>query len=167
MRIAIGADHAGFELKEILRAELAALGDEVTDYGTDSTEPCDYPDVALPLAEAVARGEHDFGILICSNGVGPSIVANKVHGIRAAVCHDSFSARRAREHTDANVLCLGAWAIGRGVASELIGAFRGASFEGGRHERRLAKVAAIDDRTRSAQPTAQPTAQPSGTASGA
>ncbi len=95
MRIAIGSDHAGFELKEILRAELAELGDEVADYGTDSTESCDYPDIAVPLARAVADGEHDFGILICSNGVGPSVAANKVHGVRAAVCHDTFSAKRA------------------------------------------------------------------------
>ncbi|MEX1022882.1 MAG: ribose 5-phosphate isomerase B [Dehalococcoidia bacterium] len=145
MRVAIGSDHAGFELKEILRAELADLGDEVCDYGTDSLESCDYPDIALPLARAVAAGEHDFGVLICSNGVGPSIVANKVHGVRAAVCHDTFSARRAREHTDVNVLCLGAWAIGRGLAGDVVRAFRDASFEGGRHERRLAKVKAIDD----------------------
>ncbi|RJQ12361.1 MAG: ribose 5-phosphate isomerase B [Dehalococcoidia bacterium] len=151
MRIAIGSDHAGFDLKTILADELRALGDEVTDFGTDSTESCDYPDIALPLAEAVAAGNHEFGILICSNGVGPSIVANKVHGVRAAICHDTFSAKRAREHTDANVLCLGAWAIGRGAASEVLQAFRDAHFEGGRHERRLAKVKAIDDRTRASQ----------------
>ena len=151
MRIAIGSDHAGFELKAILAGELRALGDEVVDFGTDSTASCDYPDIALPLAEAVAAGEHEFGVLICSNGVGPSIVANKVHGVRAAVCHDTFSAKRAREHTDVNVLCLGAWAIGRGVASEVLRAFRDARFEGGRHERRLAKVRAIDDQTRASQ----------------
>ncbi|MEX2445780.1 MAG: ribose 5-phosphate isomerase B [Dehalococcoidia bacterium] len=148
MRIAIGSDHAGFELKALLCEELAALGDEVGDFGTDSTESCDYPDIALPLARSVAAGEHDLGILICSNGVGPSIVANKVHGARAALCSDVFSAKRAREHTDANVLCLGAWAIGRGAASEVMRAFRGAAFEGGRHERRLAKVRAIDDELR-------------------
>ena len=151
MRIAIGSDHAGFDLKAILVAELLALGDDVTDFGTDSTEACDYPDIALPLAEAVAAGKHDFGVLICSNGVGPSIVANKVHGVRAAVCHDTFSAKRAREHTDVNVLCLGAWAIGRGAASEVLRAFRDARFEGGRHERRLAKVRAIDDQKRASQ----------------
>ncbi|MCK9485625.1 MAG: ribose 5-phosphate isomerase B [Dehalococcoidia bacterium] len=154
MRVAIGSDHAGFELKEILRAELAALGDEVADYGTDSLESCDYPDIAVPLAEAVAGGQHDFGILICSNGVGPSVVSNKIHGVRAAVCHDTFSAKRAREHTDVNVLCLGAWAIGRGVASEVMRAFRAASFEGGRHERRLNKVKAVDDAMRARQAAA-------------
>ena len=146
MRVAIGSDHAGFELKNILRDELAVIGDEVTDFGTDSLESCDYPDIAVPLAEQVAAGDFDFGIFICSNGVGPSIVMNKVHGVRAALCHDPFSARRAREHTNANVLAMGAWAIGRGAASEVVRAFRDASFEGGRHERRLAKVQVIDDR---------------------
>ncbi|MSQ35537.1 MAG: ribose 5-phosphate isomerase B [Dehalococcoidia bacterium] len=144
MRIAIGADHAGFALKEILRAELAALGDEVTDFGTDSEQSMDYPDVAIPLARSVAAGEHDFGVLICSNGVGPSIAANKVPGVRAALCHDTFAARRAREHTDANVLCLGAWSIGRGVASDVLRAFRDATFAGGRHQQRLDKIRAID-----------------------
>ena len=151
MRIAIGSDHAGFDLKTLLADELRALGDEVVDFGTNSTESCDYPYIALPLAEAVAAAKHDFGVLICSNGVGPSIVANKVHGVRAAVCHDVFSAKRAREHTDVNVLCLGAWAIGRGAASEVLRAFRDARFEGGRHEARLAKVRAIDDQTRAGQ----------------
>ena len=144
MRIAIGADHAGFALKELLREELSALHDEVTDFGADSEEPCDYPDVAIPLARAVARGDHDLGVLICSNGVGPSIVANKVRGVRAALCHDVFSARRAREHADANVLCLGSWSIGRGVASEVLRAFREAEFKGGRHQRRLDKIDALD-----------------------
>ena len=148
MRVAIGSDHAGFDLKAILRDELAALGDDVTDFGTHSTESCDYPDFAIPLARGVAAGEFDFGVFICSNGVGPTIVANKVHGVRAALCHDTFSARRAREHTDANVLCMGAWAIGRGAASEVVRAFRNASFEGGRHARRLAKVQALDDELR-------------------
>ncbi|MGE0229483.1 MAG: ribose 5-phosphate isomerase B [Dehalococcoidia bacterium] len=144
MRIAIGADHAGFALKEILRRELEDLGDEVADFGTHSEDSVDYPDIAVPLANAVARNEHDFGILICSNGVGPSIAANKVHGIRAALCHDVFSAKRARQHTDANILCLGSWAIGRGAASEILRAFREATFEGGRHQRRVDKINAVD-----------------------
>ncbi|MEZ4554795.1 MAG: ribose 5-phosphate isomerase B [Dehalococcoidia bacterium] len=144
MRIAIGADHAGFALKEILRRELEALGDEVADFGTHSEDSVDYPDIALPLANSIARAEHDFGILICSNGVGPSIAANKVHGIRAALCHDVFSAKRARQHTDANILCLGSWAIGRGAASEILRAFRDATFEGGRHQRRVDKINAVD-----------------------
>ena len=144
MRIAIGADHAGFALKELLREQLAEGGDEVTDFGTDSEAACDYPDIAIPLAQAVARGEHDFGVFICSNGVGPSIAANKVPGVRAALCHDVFSARRAREHTDANVLCLGAWAIGRAAAAEVLRAFREAQFQGGRHQRRVDKINALD-----------------------
>ena len=146
MRVAIGSDHAGFELKNLLRDELVALGDEVKDFGTNSAESMDYPDVAIPLATEVSGGGFDFGILICSNGVGPSIAANKVHGVRAAVCHDVFSAKRAREHTDVNVLCMGAWAIGRGHASEIMRAFRTASFDGGeRNVRRLGKVQALDD----------------------
>ncbi|MGE3856138.1 MAG: RpiB/LacA/LacB family sugar-phosphate isomerase [Dehalococcoidia bacterium] len=151
MRVAIGSDHAGFELKSLLRDELIALGDEVKDFGTDSTESCDYPDIAIPLATEVSAGGFDFGILICSNGVGPSVTANKVHGVRAAVCHDVFSAKRAREHTNINVLCLGAWAIGRGHASEIVRAFRTASFDGGeRNVRRLGKVQALDDAVRRA-----------------
>lgn len=156
MRIAIGSDHAGYELKQLLLEELRDLGDEVADYGTDSLESCDYPDIAIPLAEAVSAGEHDLGVLICSNGVGPSIVANKVHGVRAALCHDVFSARRAREHTNANVLAMGAWAIGRGAASEIVRAFRDATFEGGRHQRRLDKLQALDDATRRAAEAAAP-----------
>ena len=146
MRIAIGSDHAGFALKELLRRELSEeLGDDVTDFGTDSEQSIDYPDIAIPLSQAIARGEHDLGILICSNGVGPSMAANKVRGVRAALCHDVFSARRAREHTDANVLCIGAWSIGRGVASEIVRAFLEGTFQGGRFARRIAKVNALDN----------------------
>jgi len=148
VRVAIGSDHAGFELKQILIEELKALGDEVTDYGTDSLESCDYPDIAEPLARAVSGEEHDFGVLICSNGVGPSIVANKIHGVRCGLCHDTFSARRAREHTNCNILAMGAWAIGRGAAVDVLMAFRNAEFEGGRHERRIGKLNAIDDAMR-------------------
>ncbi len=158
MRVAIGSDHAGFELKNILIEELKAWGDEVTDYGTDSLESCDYPDIAEPLAQAVGAEEHDFGVLICSNGVGPSIVANKVHGVRCGLCHDTFSARRAREHTNCNVLAMGAWAIGRGAAVDVLRAFRDAEFEGGRHERRVGKLNAIDDRMRREAAAAGPSA---------
>jgi ribose 5-phosphate isomerase B len=145
MRIAIGADHAGYALKEILRQELQDLGDDVTDFGTDSEESIDFTDIALPLARAIAKDEHEIGILICSNGVGPSIIANKIRGIRAALCHDVFSAKRARQHTDANILCLGSWAIGRGAASEVMRAFRESTFDGGeRHKRRVDKINAVD-----------------------
>jgi ribose 5-phosphate isomerase B len=159
VRVAIGSDHAGYALKQLLVEELEALGDDVTDFGAHSEQSVDYPDIAIPLSEQVSEGAFDFGVLICSNGVGPSMVANKHHGVRAALCHDVFSARRAREHTDANVLCMGAWAVGRGVAFEIVRAFRDAEFEGGRHERRLAKLKALDDRSR-ARP--EPTG-PSGT----
>ena len=145
MQIAIGSDHAGFQLKELLKSELQSLGDEVLDFGTDSTESCDYPDIALPLASAIAEGKPELGVLICSNGVGPSIAANKVNGVRAAVCHDVFSVKRARQHTNINVLCIGAWAIGQGHALEILLAFREAEYEGGRHDRRLSKITRYEE----------------------
>jgi ribose 5-phosphate isomerase B len=144
VRIAIGSDHTGVALKESLREQLAGLGHEAFDLGCASEDSVDYPDVARPLAQAVAAGQYDLGILICSNGVGMSITANKVKGVRAALCHDTFSARRARQHTDANVLCLGAWCIGPGAAREVLEAFLEGQFEGGRHVRRLDKVKAIE-----------------------
>jgi ribose 5-phosphate isomerase B len=147
VRIAIGSDHTGVELKETLREQLTALGHEAFDLsvvGGSDEGRVDYPDVARPLAEAVAAGQYDLGVLICSNGVGMSITANKVKGVRAALCHDTFSARRARQHTDANILCLGSWCIGPGVAQEVLAAFLEGQFEGGRHARRLDKVKAIE-----------------------
>jgi ribose 5-phosphate isomerase B len=144
MRIAIGSDHNGAVLKKSLQERLTALGHEAFDLGCSGESPVDYPDVARPLAEAVVAGQYDVGILICSNGVGMSIAANKVKGVRAALCHDTFSARRARQHTDANVLCLGAWCIGPGAAREVLEAFLEGQFEGGRHARRLDKIKAIE-----------------------
>ena len=144
MRIAIGSDHAGFRLKEALKRVLEALDHEAVDLGCSDGTPVDYPDIAKPLAQSVASGAHDLGVLICSNGVGMSITANKVPGVRAALCHDAFSARRAREHTDANVLCLGAWCIGEGVAREVLEAFLSALFQGGRHARRVDKIRALE-----------------------
>ena len=144
MRIAIGSDHAGFQLKEALKQSLQALDHEVVDMGCSDEASVDYPDIAKPLAQSVASGAHDLGVLICSNGVGMSITANKVPGVRAALCHDAFSARRAREHTDANVLCLGGWCIGQGVAQEVLGAFLSAQFQGGRHARRVDKIRALE-----------------------
>jgi ribose 5-phosphate isomerase B len=146
MRVAIGSDHAGFALKGNMREHLTSLGHEPFDLGCASEASVDYPDVAFPLAKAVAAGEYDLGVLICSNGVGMSIAANKVNGVRAALCHDTFSARRARQHTDANVLCLGAWAIGPGVAREILEAFLEGQFEGGRHARRVDKIKALEAR---------------------
>jgi ribose 5-phosphate isomerase B len=144
MRIAIGSDHAGFALKEDLRQHLSSVGQEPFDLGCFDESSVDYPDVARPLAEAVAARQYDLGVLICSNGVGMSIAANKVKGVRAALCHDTFSARRARQHTDANVLCLGSWSVGQGVAREILDAFLEGQFEGGRHTRRVDKIKAIE-----------------------
>ena len=146
MRIAIGSDHAGFALKQHISAQLIAAGHEIQDYGCDSPDSVDYPDIAGPLAEAVVVGRHHLGIVICSNGVGVSIAANKVRGARAALCSDTWSARRAREHTDCNILALGAQAIGAFLAAEIVDAFIAGEFEGGRHVRRLAKLAALEER---------------------
>ena len=144
MRIAIGSDHRGFALKEELKDLLGELGHEWVDFGCRSTEPVDYPDIARPLAEAVSRGEFDAGILVCGSGIGVSIVANKVKGVRAALCHDSWAGRCAHQHNDANVLCLGSWCVGRGVAEDIVRAFLGAEFEGGRHKTRVDKIRAME-----------------------
>ena len=144
MRIAIGSDHRGFALKEGLKELLGELGHEWADFGCQGDEPVDYPDVARPLAQAVARGEFDSGILVCGSGIGMSIVANKVKGVRAALCHDSWAGRCARQHNDANVLCLGSWCVGRGVAEDIVRAFLDAEFEGGRHKTRVDKIKAME-----------------------
>jgi len=144
MRIAIGGDHRGFALKEELKELLGKLEHEWVDFGCQSEEPVDYPDIAWPLAQAVARGEFDAGILVCGSGIGVSIVANKVKGVRAALCHDSWAGRCARQHNDANVLCLGSWCVGRGVAEDIVRAFLGAEFEGGRHKTRVDKIRAME-----------------------
>ena len=146
MRIAIGSDHAGFRLKEALKQHLLALGHDAIDFGCPDETSVDYPDIARPLAEALAIGSHDLGVLVCSNGVGMSVTANKVTGVRAALCHDPFAARRAREHTDANVLCLGGWCIGPGAAQEVLEAFLSGQFQGGRHTRRVDKIRALEER---------------------
>jgi len=144
VRIAIGSDHRGFALKEALKELLAELGHEWVDFGCQGEEAVDYPDIARPLAEAMAAGEYQRGILICGSGVGMSIAANKVKGVRAALCHDTFAARLARRHNDANVLCLGGWCIGRGVAEEIVRVFLSEDFEGGRHARRVDKIRAME-----------------------
>ena len=144
MRIAIGSDHRGFGLKEALKGLLAELGHEWVDFGCQTEEPVDYPDIARPLAEAVSAGEYERGILICGSGVGMSIAANRVKGVRAALCGNSFTARLARRHNDANVLCLGSWCIGQGLAEDIVRVFLSEDFEGGRHARRLEKIRAIE-----------------------
>lgn len=145
MRVAIGADHAGYPLKEHLASILRGDHD-VIDLGTHSTAPVDYPDLAIAVAEAVRRGEADRGIIVCGSGVGAAIAANKVAGVRAALAHDHYSAHQGVEHDDANVLCLGGRVVGSNVAEELVEAFLGATFSGEeRHRRRLDKIAQLED----------------------
>lgn len=147
MRVAIGADHAGVELKRDLAGYVAQQGHEVIDLGTHSTAPVDYPDTAEAVATAVRNGQADRGILVCGSGAGVSVAASKFPGIRAAVCHDTYTARQAVEHDDLNVLCLGARVIGANLARTLVDTFLAASFSGDeRHMRRLAKIDAIETR---------------------
>lgn len=151
MRLAFGADHAGFELKNHLVEFARGLGHEVLDLGTNGPESVDYPDFAEAVAGKVVEGEVDLGIVLCSNGVGISITANKVPGIRCALCHTSWGAARARQHANANMLALGAWEIGRGVAEDILAAFLRSEFEGGRHERRVNKLMDVEKRGISAR----------------
>jgi ribose 5-phosphate isomerase B len=145
MRIAIGTDHAGWSYKELLVRELREAGHDLLDLGTHGPESVDYPDFARPVAETVARGEADRGILLCGSAVGVSLVANKVPGIRAAVCHDCYSAHQGVEHDDVNVLCLGARVIGIELAREIVHRFLEARFsEDPRHRRRLEKLIAVE-----------------------
>jgi len=146
MRLAFGADHAGFALKQHLIEFSRSLGHEVRDFGTHGSESVDYADFAEPVARAVVAGDVDLGVVVCSNGVGVSITANKVPGARCALCHTSWGAARARLHTGANVLALGALEIGTAIAEECLRAFLEHEPEGGRHERRRAKVADVERR---------------------
>src|SRR5215207_1615993 len=147
MRIAIGADHAGFEMKRDLAGYLAKTGHEVTDLGTHTTAPVDYPDISEAVSQAVRNGQADRGIVVCGSGAGAAIAACKFPGIRASVCHDTYTARQAVEHDDMNVLCLGARVIGIAVAEDLAVAFLGATFSGEeRHQRRLNKILDIERR---------------------
>ena len=149
MMVAIAADHAGYLLKQELIPSLEALGQAVEDLGTHSLEPVDYPDVARRVARAVASGAVERGVLICGSGVGASVAANKLHGIRAGLCHDTYSAHQGVEHDDMNILVLGARVIGFELARELVRAFLGASFtHEERHERRLAKIRALEEEVR-------------------
>lgn len=144
MTLAIGSDHGGFCLKEIIKQHLDASGFTYRDFGTGSTASVDYPDIAQPVAQAVASGECERGILICGTGVGVSIAANKVKGIRAALCHDVFSAQMSREHNDANILALGERVIGPGLALMIVDTWLAAEFSGGRHAQRLNKIALLE-----------------------
>ena len=148
MRIALAADHAGYDMKRDLAAALRAQGHDVLDLGTNSsTTAVDYPDSAEAVAAALRDGHADRGILVCGSGAGVSIAANKFPGVRAAVCHDCYTARQAVEHDDLNVLCLGARVIGSALAVDLVAAFLGATFSReDRHRRRVNKILAIEDR---------------------
>jgi ribose 5-phosphate isomerase B len=145
MRIAIGNDHWGVELKQTIIKLLTDSGHSYEDFGCYTTDSVDYPDFAKKVAEAVARGDFERGILICNNGIGMSVAANKVKGIRAALCYTAFNARRTRQHQDANVLCLGAGKeqVQEPVA-EIVNAFLTGDFEGGRHQRRIDKIKAME-----------------------
>ena len=145
MKIAVACDHGGLNLKKAVVSYVQKLGHQVCDYGTTTTDSCDYPDFALQAAEAVAKGECERGIVVCSSGIGVSIVANKVPGIRCAHCHDLYCAKYTRLHNDANMIAFGEKVIGEGMMQEIVYTFLNTQFEGGeRHERRVAKIAEIE-----------------------
>lgn len=145
IRVAIGTDHGGFPLKKTLVDFVKEQGYDVLDLGTDSEEACDYPDFAEAVGKAIIKGEAELGIVLCGSGVGASVAANKIAGIRAGVCHDTFSAHQCREDDDVNVLCMGARVIGPSLAKEVTKTFLDAKFSGAeRHRRRLAKIAKIE-----------------------
>ncbi len=145
MNITIGSDHGAVALKDAVKAVLADIGGiEVSDVGTFGTDSVDYPDIAERVCADVTGGKADFGIVLCGTGLGISIAANKIHGIRCALCHDVFSAKKARQHNDANVLAMGGRVIGPGPAEEIVRAFLEAKFEGGRHARRVGKIMALE-----------------------
>ena len=144
-RIAIGADHAGFLLKQHLLPLLAALGHDAHDHGTDSTEPVDYPAICAGVGRAVRDGEAELGIVIGGSGQGEQLAANKVRGVRAALCNDLYTARLAREHNDANVLSMGARVVGEGLAEEIVKVFLTTTFAGGRHARRVGQLIALEE----------------------
>lgn len=144
-RIAIGSDHAGFELKSHFVALLRAQGHDLHDQGTDSAEPADYPPFSAAVGREVHDGAADFGIVLGGSGQGEQLAANKVRGVRAALCNDLYTARMARAHNDANVLAMGARVVGVGLAEEIVATFLATEFEGGRHARRVAMVMALED----------------------
>lgn len=144
MKIAIGSDHGGLELKEIVKEHLIAKGFEIVDCGTNNNESVDYPEYGYKVAKAVIDNEAERGIVVCGTGIGISIAANKVKGIRCALCGDCYSARMSREHNNANMLALGARVLGRDLAVEIVDVWCNTEFEGGRHERRVNKISDIE-----------------------
>jgi ribose 5-phosphate isomerase B len=144
MKIALGGDHAGFPLKKEVMEHLQDKNIEFKDFGTFSESSCDYPDYALKVGEEVASKNYDFGILICGTGIGISIAANKVPGVRAALCSDTFSAHACREHNNANILTMGQRVVGVGLAIDIVDTFLSAKFQGDRHQRRIDKITEIE-----------------------
>lgn len=144
MKIALGSDHRGFESKELAKKIIEQLGHEVIDFGATTNDPVDYPDVAFKAAKAVADGEADRAVLACGTGIGMSIAANKVAGIRAALCHDELSAQVSRDHNNANVLCLSGDLIGEVLLRKMVEVWLDTEFRGGRHQRRIDKIASIE-----------------------
>ncbi|HMM20869.1 MAG TPA: ribose 5-phosphate isomerase B [Selenomonadales bacterium] len=144
MLVGIGSDHGGFRLKEDIKQYLQEQGINFTDFGTCSTDSVDYPDVSREVAQAVADGKCDRGIIICGTGIGVSIAANKIRGIRAALCHDVYSAQMSREHNDANILTMGERVIGMGLARAIVEKWLATEFAGGRHSRRVCMIADLE-----------------------
>ncbi len=142
--IAIACDHGAYALKEKVKAHLNGKGYEVKDFGTHSLDSCDYPDYAAPAAKAVASGECEKGIVLCTTGIGVSIVANKVKGVRCALCGDTFAAEMTRRHNDTNVLAIGAGIVGENLALQIVDTWLTTEFEGGRHQRRVDKITALE-----------------------
>jgi ribose 5-phosphate isomerase B len=146
MKVALAADHGGFRLKEHVAGFFRESGIDYTDFGTFSEDPTDYPDIALKVAEAVQSGSFDRGVICCGTGIGVAIAANKVPGVRAAPCHDTFSARAAREHNNANILTMGERVIGFGLAGDIVRTWLEAEFQGGRHAPRVDKISLIEQK---------------------
>jgi ribose 5-phosphate isomerase B len=145
MKIAVGSDHRGFEAKEQIKAIIAELGHECIDFGTNDSNPVDYPDPAYSVSMAVSKKQVDKAILVCATGIGMSITANKVNEIRAALCHDELSAQISRDHNDANVLCLSGDQVGEVLLRKIVEVWLNTEFSGGRHERRVRKIKAIEE----------------------
>ncbi|HOA73213.1 MAG TPA: ribose 5-phosphate isomerase B [Phycisphaerae bacterium] len=152
MRVAIGSDHRGYQAKEKIKAMLVSKGYDVLDFGADCASSCDYPDAAYPTCKSVVTGVSDFAILLCGSGIGMCISANKVRGIRAALCHDELTAEMSRRHNDANVLCLAADLIGEELMRRIVDVWLNTAFEGGRHERRVKKIAFYEDKEHEGDP---------------
>ncbi len=145
MKIAVGSDHRGFEAKQVIKAIVSELGHDCIDLGTNDNNPVDYPDFAYAVATAVSKKEADRGILVCATGLGMSIAANKIKGIRAALCHDELSAQISRDHNDANVLCISGDQVGQVLLRRIAEVWLNTKFSGGRHQRRVKKITAIEE----------------------